>query len=55
MRVILHADQKPKENRKDENLPVHPQAQYLLGKELWTDIFLNQENIHSPIMKYRRN
>ena len=56
MRVILHADQGPKQNHKDENLdenlPVLPQEQYLLGKEFGP--MLNQGNIISPIKKYRR-
>ena len=33
MRRILHADQRPKQNHKEENLPAFPQEQYLLGKE----------------------
>ena len=53
MRVILEADQRPKQNHEDENLPAHPQEQFLLGKEFGP--ILNQENIHSPIMQYRRN
>ena len=52
MRVILHADQGPKQNHKDENLPVLPQEQYLLAKEFGP--MLNQWNILSPIMKCRR-
>ena len=38
MQVILHADQRPKQNHKDENLPALPQEPYLLGKELGTDV-----------------
>ena len=53
MRVILHADQRPKRNHKDENLPALPQELYLVGKEFGP--MLNQENIQSPIMKCRRN
>ena len=53
MRRILQADQRPKQNHKDENLPALPQEQYLLGKELGP--MLNQENIQFPIMKCRRN
>ena len=53
MRVILQADQRPKQNHKDEILPAHPQELYLLGKEIGP--MLNQENILSPIMKCRRN
>ena len=53
MRVILHADQRPKQNHKDENLPALPQEPYLLEKDFGP--MLNQENIQSPIMKCRRN
>ena len=53
MRVILQTDQRPEQNHKDEILPAHPQELYLLGKELGP--MLNQVNIQSPIMKYRRN
>ena len=49
MRVILQADQRPKQNQKDEILPRHPPELYLLGKELGP--MLNQENIQFPIMK----
>ena len=38
MRVILEADQSPRQNHKEENLPALPQEQFLLGKEFWTDI-----------------
>ena len=34
MRRILQADQRPKQNHKDEILPAHPQELYLLGKNL---------------------
>ena len=34
MRVILQADQRPRQNHKDEILPAHPQEQHLLEKEL---------------------
>ena len=51
--VILHADQRPKQNHKDENLPVLPRKQSLLGKDFGP--MLNQENIQSPIMQCRRN
>ena len=50
--MILHADQRPKQNHKEENLPALPQEQYLLGKEFGP--MLNQGNIHSPIVIYRR-
>ena len=53
MQLILQADQRPKRNHKDENLPVLPQELYLLGKEFGP--MLNQENIRSPITKYQRN
>ena len=49
----LDADQRPKQNHKDENLPALPQEPHLLGKELGP--MLNQENIHSLIMRCRRN
>ena len=45
MRVILQADQRPKQNHKDEILPAHPQELYLLEQELGP--MLNQENIQS--------
>ena len=38
MRVILHADRRPKQNQKDENLPVLPQEQCLLWERIWTDV-----------------
>ena len=38
MRVILHVDQRPKENHKNENLPVPPQEQYLFWERIWTDV-----------------
>ena len=53
MRRILHADQKLKQNPKEENLPALPHEQFLLGKEFGP--MLNQGNIYSPILKYRRN
>ena len=31
---ILHADQRLKQNHKEENLPALPQEQFLLGKNL---------------------
>ena len=34
MRKILHADQRLKQNHKEENLPTLPQELYLLGREL---------------------
>ena len=51
--MVLHADRRPKQNHNDENLPALPKEPYLLGKELGQ--MLNQENIHSPIMRCRRN
>ena len=45
--------QSPKQNHKDDILTAYPQELFLLVKELGT--MLNQENIHSPIMMYRRN
>ena len=53
MRRILHADQRPKQNQQEENLLAPLQEQFLLWKELGP--MLNQGNIHSPIVKYRRN
>ena len=53
MQVILQADQRPKQNHKDENLPALPQELYLLGKEFGP--MLNQENIQFLIMKCQRN
>ena len=53
MRGILHADQRPKQTNKDENLPALPQEQYLLVKDF--GLMLSQENIQSPIMQCRRN
>ena len=53
MRRILHADRRPKQNHKEENLPALHQEQFLLGTGLGP--MLNQENIHSPIMIYLRN
>ena len=41
MQVILQADQRPKQNHKDENLPSHPQEHFLLGQEFGP--MLNQE------------
>ena len=52
MRRISHADQRLKQNHKEENLPAVPQEQFLLRKELGP--ILNQGSIHSPIMKCRR-
>ena len=53
MRRILQADQRPKQNHREENLPALPQEPYLLGKELGP--MLNHNIIHSPIIQYRRN
>ena len=53
MRVILHADQRSKQNHKDENLPALPQEPFLLEREFGP--MLKKENIQSPIMKCRRN
>ena len=52
MRVILHADQRLKQNHKEENLPVLHHEQFILGRELGP--MLNQGTIRSPIMAYRR-
>ena len=53
MRRISQADQRPKQNHKEENLLALPQGQYLLGKEFGP--MLIRGNIHSPIMIYLRN
>ena len=51
MRKILHADQKQKQNHKEENLlALHQESFPLEG----IGLTLNQGNILSPIMKYRR-
>ena len=52
MRKILHADQRLKQDHKEENLPGLLQEQFLLGREF--GLMLNQGNILSPIMRYRR-
>ena len=39
MREILHADQKPKQNHKEETLPALPQEQFLLRKNLDRPIY----------------
>ena len=45
MQETLHADQRIKQNHKEENLPAHTQEQFLLGREL--GLMLNQGNIFS--------
>ena len=50
MRNILHADPRPKQNHKDENLLALHQEQF----QLELGLMLNQGNILSPIMKCRR-
>ena len=45
MRVILQADQRPMQNHKDENLPAHPQEQYLLEKRIGTDVEPGENSI----------
>ena len=37
MRKILHADQRQKQNHKEENLPASPRI-VSIGKRTWTDI-----------------
>ena len=49
MQVIVHADQRPKQNHKDVILPVHPQELCLLGKEL--GLILTHKNIDYPVSK----
>ena len=51
--MILQADQRQKQNRKEENLLVLHQELCLLEREL--GLILNQVNVRSPIMKYGRN
>ena len=53
MQAILQADQRQKQNHKNEILPAHPQALFLLGREL--GLMLNREKIRSPIIQCRRN
>ena len=53
MRKILHAEQRLKQNHKEENLPALPQEQFLLRREF--GLMVNQGNILSPIMKCQRN
>ena len=50
MRRILDADQRLKQNHKEENLSALHQEQFQLRKEFGP--MLNQGNIYSPIMKY---
>ena len=52
MRKLLHADQRLLQNLQEENLPALHQEQFRLGREL--GLILNQGNILSPILKYRR-
>ena len=52
MRKIMHADQRQKQNHKEENLPALHQESFPLGEGI--GLTLNQGNILSPIMKYRR-
>ena len=52
MRVILQADQRQKQNHRNEILPAHPQELFLLEKELGP--MLNHEHIQSPIIPRMR-
>ena len=38
MQVILQADQRQKQNHKNEILPAHLQEPYLLVERTWTDV-----------------
>ena len=38
MQVILQADQRPKQNHKNEILPTHPQELLPIGERTWTDV-----------------
>ena len=49
MQVILQADQRPKQNHKNEILPAHPQELYLLGREL--GLMLNQGKYSLSVSK----
>ena len=51
MRKIFHADQRPMQNHKEENLLALHQEEFVLGGR---NCRLNQGNILSPIVKYRR-
>ena len=52
MQVILQADQRPKQNHKDEILPAHPQKLYLFGERTWTDIEpQDYSSIENPVSK----
>ena len=52
MQKILHADERLKQNHKEENLLALLQEQFLLGEGI--GLTLNQGSILPPIMKYRR-
>ena len=52
MRKILHADQRQKQNHKEENLLALHQESFPWKEGI--GLTLNQGNIHSPFMKYRR-
>ena len=45
MRLILQADQRPKQNHKDEILPAHPQELYLFGERTLTDVVPEEYSI----------
>ena len=36
--MILQADQRPKQNHKDENLPALPKRTIPIGERIWTDV-----------------
>ena len=50
--MIFQADQKQKQNHRNEILPAHPQEQYLLGIEL--GLMSNHENNRYPISQHAR-
>ena len=53
MQVILQADQRQKQNHRNEILPAYPQEHYLLGREL--GLMSKQENNRYPINQCWRN
>ena len=52
MQVILQADQRPKQNHKNEILPAHQQELYLLGERTWTDVEPQKDSLSDcPVSK----
>ena len=50
MRKILHADQRPKQNHKEENLPALPRT-VPIGKRTWTDVELGKYSSDYEVSK----